>query len=661
MPNPVHSPATLLYSVFHLNLCYSSIEENRRPQVVEHCYWPLLRLIRDHGLPLGLEASAYTLEAIRDIDPSWIETLRDLLASGACEFVGSGYAQIAGPLVPADVNAANLRLGHQVYEALLGVRPTLALVNEQVFSAGLVEHYLSAGYRAIVMDWDNPARNNPDWTRALGGLPQRAAGVGGQSIPVLWSHSLGFQRFQRYAHGDTGLDDFVSYLAKRTAGNAGAYPVYTNDAEVFDFRPGRHKAEPLLDGTGEWARIEQLYAALLEDPLYRLVAPSEVLDLLERPGAGTLLRLESAEHPLSLKKQDKYSIIRWAVTGRDDTRINTLCWKLFETLKTQDSASDDDWRELCYLWSSDFRTHVTDARWQAYSRRLETFHRNVVARASAEAPSSTKTAEPALTTPSHVERSGRWLDIETGALALRIDCDRGGSIDALRLGGTDQPPLLGTLRHGFFDDITLGADWYSGHVVFDPPGRPKVTDLAPVEPHVSVDNVTGAVTVSCAIDTELGAVRKSLRACPRSRSVTLDYDLDWPQLPLGTLRLGFVTVHPDAFDRSALWIETENGGGPERFELDGTTVDHGAPASAQVSARAGFGATEGRITIGDHKRQLTLTLDHAKGSAVPLLVHRNVEDTFFCRLAFSLREIDDTLRPEERHPGLLRFRMTVSA
>lgn len=657
------SPATLLYSVFHLNLCYSSIEENRRPHVIEHCYWPLLRLVRDHGLPLGLEASAYTLEAIRDIDPSWIETLRGLLAAGACEFVGSGYAQIAGPLVPADVNAANLKLGNQVYQTLLGVRPALALVNEQVFSAGLVEHYLSAGYRAIVMDWDNPARNNPDWTRALGAMPQRALGVGGQSIPVLWSHSLGFQRFQRYAHGDTGLDDFLAYLAKQTGGlnDAGAYPVYTNDAEVFDFRPGRHKTEPMLDGTGEWTRIEQLYGTLQDNPRYRLVAPSEVLDLLDQPGAGTFLRLESAEHPLPLKKQDKYSIIRWAVTGRDDLRINTLCWDIFQALKSCDSTSDEDWRELCYLWSSDFRTHVTDARWLAYSQRLETFHQSVVARPTAETPITTTDTPPILPTPPDVERSGRWLDIETGALALRIDCDRGGAIDRLRVDGPDQPLLLGTLRHGFFDDITLGADWYSGHLVFDPPGRPKVTDLSPVEPEVTVDDASGVVTVSCTIDTDLGAVRKRLRACPRSRSVTLDYDLDWPAVPLGTLRLGFVTVHPDAFDGHTLWVETENGGGPERFKLDGTAVDHGALASAQVSARAGFGATMGRVTIGDGERQFTVVVDRTMGAAVPLLTYRNVENTFFCRLGFSLREIDDTLRPEERQPGFLRFRMTVSA
>ena len=101
-----------LYAVFHLNLAYSSIEEDQRPEVVRRCYWPLLRLAREFGLPLGIEATGYTLETIAAIDPSWVDELRRLTAEGPCEFIGSGYAQIIGPLVPAEVNAANLRLGN---------------------------------------------------------------------------------------------------------------------------------------------------------------------------------------------------------------------------------------------------------------------------------------------------------------------------------------------------------------------------------------------------------------------------------------------------------------------------------------------------------------------------------------------------------------------
>jgi hypothetical protein len=647
----VPTPA-LLYTVFHLNLYYSSIEEAQRPQVINQCYWPLLRLARDHNVPIGIEASGCTLEAIQDIDPDWIATLRDLIVTGNCEFIGSGYAQLIGPLAPKEVNAANQRIGLQVYQDLLHTRPTIALVNEQTYSAGMVAHYVAAGYRAILMDWDNPARNNPDWPRDLLLSPQIAKGTGDHQIPVIWSHSLGFQRFQRYAHGDSTQNEYVSYLDQQTTGQSKpvAYPVYTNDAEVFNFRPGRHKTEPALSDTDEWARIEALFAALHSDTRYRLVLPTAALDLMDPAQTRAPLRLETAADPLPLKKQGKYSVIRWAVTGRDDTRINAVCWNLHAALK--ETGTGDDWKELCTLWSSDFRTHITDARWQAYEQRLNAFQRAV--------PINTETV-PAITSNPTAERQGRWLDIETGSLSIRLDCDRGCTIDALRFEGPDSPSLLGTLRHGYYDDIDLGADWYTGHVVLDPPGQPKVTDLSPVDPEVSIDRDTGVVTVSCAIDTDLGAIRKSLQACPHSSTITLDYELDWPQIPLGTLRLGYVTLNPGVFGKETLHFETENGGDTEHFDLSGSNFDHGAPASSQVSARSGLGATEDRIRIGDASHKITLTLDRTKGAALPLLTHRETGDTFFCRAAFSLREIDDTLKLNSTSGASIGFRLIVSA
>ena len=195
-----------LYTVFHLNLAYSSIDEDRRAEVIDRCYRPLLDLARDMDLPFGIEASAYTLEAAQVTDPRWLAELRALLSDGPCEFIGSGYAQLIGPLVPAEVNAANLRLGHSAYERMLGARPDIALVNEQAYSAGMVAHYLGAGYRAIVMEWDNPASMHPEWPSDLRYLPQVACGHHGEEIPLLWNKSLAFQKFQRYAHGEIDLD-----------------------------------------------------------------------------------------------------------------------------------------------------------------------------------------------------------------------------------------------------------------------------------------------------------------------------------------------------------------------------------------------------------------------------------------------------------------------
>ena len=75
---------------------------------------------------------------------------------------------------------------------------------------------------------------------------------------------------------------------------------------------------------------------------------------MQVPGGGNRLHLESPEQPVPVKKQGKYNITRWAVTGRDDLGINTACWRLYEALKADPKVCDDDWRELCFLWGSDF-------------------------------------------------------------------------------------------------------------------------------------------------------------------------------------------------------------------------------------------------------------------------------------------------------------------
>jgi len=172
-----------LFSIFHLNIAYSSIEEAQRPEVLRRCYWPLLRLAERTGAPIGIEATGFTLETVAAIDPQWVDALKVLVAGGQCEFVGSGYAQIIGPLVPAAVNAANLRLGHQVYQRLLGFRPRLAFVNEQAYAAGLIQHYLDAGYQRLFnLQAGNTGLAIAPWS-ATDTERFWNAGVGGRWVP----------------------------------------------------------------------------------------------------------------------------------------------------------------------------------------------------------------------------------------------------------------------------------------------------------------------------------------------------------------------------------------------------------------------------------------------------------------------------------------------
>src|ERR1700722_18342282 len=86
-----------LFAFFHLNLAFSSIEEDRRAAVIADCYWPLLKLAERHAI--GLEISGYTLEDGAARDPAWIARAKNLIAEGRIELIGSGYSQMIGPLV----------------------------------------------------------------------------------------------------------------------------------------------------------------------------------------------------------------------------------------------------------------------------------------------------------------------------------------------------------------------------------------------------------------------------------------------------------------------------------------------------------------------------------------------------------------------------------
>jgi hypothetical protein len=641
--------ATLgLFALFHLNLAFSSIAEDRRGDVISNCYWPLLRLARDHG-PIGVELTGYTLEEIAARDPAWIAEAKALIGAGRIELIGSGYAQIIGPLVPARVSEANLRIGNEIYERLLGVRPQLALVNEQAYSAGLVGLYCDAGYRAILMDWDNPAVHHPEWPAETRYLPQRALGADGRSIALLWTSTVAFQKLQRLAHGDLTAADYLSWLAARVGKTPRTLCLYASDAEVFGFRPGRYRTEEENGGGKEWETLGAAFAAIKADTAYAWSAPSGALALNGAPHAEQSLRLESATCPVPVKKQRKYNLSRWAVTGRDDIAINAACERIYHGLVAQNTP-DTAWKELCYLWSSDFRTHITDARWQAFCGRLARcdHHYGRQPIPLSDPPASAKPCE------------GRYLEIETPMLAATLDRRRGMAIHTLRFRG-HKAPILGGLSHGHFDDIALQADWYTGDCVFEAPGEPKITDLEWCDAKLWSDN-NGDRLIAATIPTPNGPIEKRLRFHARNPRVDFDITFHWADWGRGSLRLGHFTVLPKHVDWDALSLVTHNGGREsETYALAGQTVDHGAPVSFLVSASYGFGMTEGWAELGDRENRIRIEVNRQTAPLLGLLHHRAAGGSLFCQLQLSALELDETRKPSPYRDGPRRFRFSVNA
>ena len=634
------------FALFHLNLAFSSIEEEQRAAVVRDCYSPLLDLAERHH-PIAIEATAYTLKAIQSCDRNWIRRLSQLIRAQKIEFVGSGYAQAIGPLLPADMVAMNLRLGNQAYEQLLGLVPTIALVNEQAYSAGLVGQYLDAGYNALLVDWDNVANFHPDWKPEFRYGPQRVIGSDGREIAILWTNTVAFQKLQRMAHEDISLPEYLTFVQGQRGDSPRILNLYASDAEIFGFRPGRYRSEASNQGLVEWQRIDQAFAGLtaLED--VRMISLSEALEI-GIPGSDQTLGLQTAAYPVPVKKQRKYNITRWAVSGRDDIGINAACQRIYGALKLR-KAPDDDWRELCQLWASDFRTHITAARWERYCVDL----------AAMEARLGTAPRRPSLPRVAGENTTARFLDIETPKLRVRLDRRRGLAIQHASF-APDFIPLIGGLAHGTFDDIALQADWYTGDCVFEAPGEAKVTDLDWAETQIE-RLPDGAVRVHGKIATPLGPIVKVLTFQAETPRIDFDLEFQWEDWSRGVLRLGHITLLGEAFDHCRLCYATHNGGhAPEHFALDGQTVEHGAPVSFLVSASCGLGATEGWIEFTDNRHAIHVAIDREIAPLIGLVNHRKAGNKLFCQLLLSAMELDDTRKSKAYRDGPRHFRFSVS-
>lgn len=618
---------------FHCNLAYSSIAEEQRSAVIDQCYVPLLELALRQGVPIGIEATGWTLEQIAQLRPQWLAQLQTACADGQVEFIGSGYSQIIGPLVPACVNAANQRLGQESYERLLGFRPSLALINEQTFSAGILEQYTDAGYTAFIMEWDNCSLAHPHWPESYRYAPQRLRDMQGRPLHLLWNQSIVFQQMQRVVHGDTEMSRYLEGM-QHFAQQEGVLCLYGNDAEIFNFRPGRFSTEaPLTDN--EWATFAHAVHALRDEQGWRLLLPSQVL-LKAWPDGGHILRLETAAQPVPVKKQPKYNLLRWAVSGRDDARINGRCHALAQAL-CKAGATDADWKRLCRLWSSDARTHITAERWEKFLHSLEEMEKQWLP-INGHVKHTMTTPEDATPCP----QQGRLFSVATSTCTAVLNRRRGMAFESVTFPDVAPTPLFGTLPHGFFRQIPFAADFYSGHVVMEQPGRPKMTDLEPVEACMWEDATGRSVTAE--IHGFFCPLRKTVRLSKQEPEITLCYDFAWGEMPPSSLRLLHVTLFPESFDASSLFYATHNGGRDwEYFALD-EEVNHGRPVSAFVSATDALGMTEGKIRIGDKKKYLEITTSMCPLAPVAMIQHATIGDTCLTRLVLSLREMDDTLR-----------------
>lgn len=349
---------------FHLNIFYSSIKESKRPQVIKNCYWPILNIAEKNNIKIGIEISGHTLEVIKELDNYWIIKLRFLIKKNLIFIIGSGYSQIIGPLVPYKVNIYNYKIGNQIYKKILNQKLKTLLINEQTFSKSLIDIIKKNSYNSIIIDRDNLNLIN-NFQRF------KTTNIKGFSykLKVIWNSFLHNQKFQKYIYDKLNLDQYLFFLKEQIIKKNQFALLYGGDAEIFNFRPKitDHNKVSNLHKKHEWKKIENLLILLNKN--YNFLSLAEILKN-KYSDKKVLIDLTDAKFPCITKKQPKYNITRWALSGVNDFKINTYCYKIYDFLIKKKINKINDWKKLCYFWTSDFRTHITKERWKKFNASL---------------------------------------------------------------------------------------------------------------------------------------------------------------------------------------------------------------------------------------------------------------------------------------------------
>jgi hypothetical protein len=614
---------------------FSSLEEDQRSEVIEKCYWPLLSLA-DKGYKLGIELTGLTLELINSIDNSWVEKFKRLLSEKKIELIGSGYAQIIGPLVPAKVNDRNQKLGLDIYMNLLGVRPEIALVNEMAYSGGLVEHYLNNGYETIIMEWNNPRKYHPEWSNELRYYAQKAVNQQGKHIDLIWADSIAFQKFQRFAHGELPYSEYRDYIDLHKSTGVQSFPLYASDAEVFDFRPGRFKTEAnIAKQESEWSRIEALLAKFSNSNDFQLIFPSEVLnDNQSNLLSDQLLTLESTEHPIPVKKQAKYNITRWALTGRNDLWLNTVCYRMFlRALRVDD---ENYWKKLCYFWCSDFRTHITSKRWKKLLGEIDSVQ-------STPNKYNLVDIQEIQQNPDRIPlaKDQKYKTMFNAQMEVILNQSKGCTIQSYRI-PSEKYPLFGTLEHGYFDDIEYGVDYFSGHAVIEQLGSHKITDISAGEMEMWETDNSDKIWV----DSNREGVNFQKEMVLKENSLQLLTTISIPSKKKEIIHPFHFTLIPEGWDQESLYYGTRNGGSEiEIFPINYKDFNHGDNHSFLISSKHGLGNTNGILIIGDKNKNLHFSINLEYSFLIPSMFYKRIDESkFLFRLIYSAQEIDETSR-----------------
>jgi hypothetical protein len=487
-----------------------------------------------------------------------------------------------------------------------------------VFSDGIIDSYARVGIENIIVE-----RNNLYDTKLFESFEKGYARIrcsDGKEINLIFSDSILFQQFQRSVHGEQSLDRYLE-KALQYAKTSDISPLYSNDAEVFNFRPGRFKEEAVIE-QDEWINIRKLINNLSDDFLISCL--NDIIESLNLRHVHNL-PICNISNLLPVKKQKKYNIFRWAVTGRDDHKINKYTYLLYKNGYLNRSK-----RIKFYLnaFSSDYRTHITDRRWNEFWHGK---HSSNYEKLSKDLEFYDLSSKP------QVEK--RYIREVIGNSELILDKKKGLSIFSYT---HNKDEIFTTFEHGNFQSIELGADFYSALIYIEEiENNLRFTDLVPFKVYVLQKPNKTIINGFAKHGSYYFKKQYILTSDKLEIFLSIKSNLSLRRI----IRVGNFCISPLYLLKG---IGIKNGSNKFiDYPID-RYVDHFEPVSRLISCEKALGGFDGDLKIiSNDSKAVIIQNDPTYSPGLFGLKHKADANGNFTRIELSLSELDDTAKKGE--------------
>ena len=614
------------FLIFFYNLMFSSMKESERIQVIDQSLSKLLKLVKKKRVKIAISLTGNTIEIIKQIRPHIINELRTLIKLGYIELIGSGYSQIIQPLVPNELNEKNIKYGLELYKKYFEIVPETACCNEGVYSFSGAKILEKFKYKNLIMEWNNFYKNNMHLDKSQFYYSGK---LNGSKINLIWYNTILFQALQRFVKNEINEKSYVQ-IVKNFKKKKGYLCLYASDGEIFGYNPKRYK-DDVIKGD-PWKKIEKII------DIFGLKNFTHVKEISKTKKNSKKLSLTDSKNPILVRKQNKYTINRWAITGRNDSKLNAFCYQIFDYLKKNKIKSRKNYNELLNFWSSDYRTHIEINRWKKVNKQNQFYIKNIIRKNKIVSFSS----KNIFNIKGYKKKNESIIKFNFKKNYLKLNLNKGSSIDSWLIRNKQ---TICTIPFNKYDDINLGADFFSGNALIEPSGQRKISDL---KKGVNFQkNNKNSFSLITKIKNENYHFHKKYIYFNKGKNIELFTKISLLKRQREKIRLLSLTFDSKIFDKNTLFYSVNLGGKElETFKLGYNNIDHEKNLNLNISSYQGFAATEGRLIIGDKKNKCLINFDQSLNFLMTQILYKNFPDKkdYFFRINFSAQEIDETFR-----------------